>query len=527
MRFLYISLTALALLQFSASTQAAEESAPVPVVSDSGAGAQPVAAYSQEAETEVTPPSGETGEEYDVTKTIERGKEIIRAQKEQLMQKEPTKEEKQKVAEEEAVDLRREVYQQQIIQEVEYQSTAVSLENELMRERFRQEIMIQGGRQPARPAGFKKQKFQLRLSEACDDNIYLDKTDAKKDYITKISPSFLFSANTKHIMVDANYAVDYTYYASDKNRKQDGFSHLLYTYIRPGATSFPFLKGRGGKFGIEIQNTFEPRITNIPGGDQTVRETRKYNKFVMPLDYYMTKKLTLSMEYVNVYERYIKPEFQFQGSTDNSLSPKVFFHIRPKWSLFAGYTYGIRDYPKFAGGDGDSDYHRVSAGLTGILFTKVRSRFELGNEWRNWKSSIRGDTSKMFFKASLVNKFSSSTKGLLQYNHLMQQTTNVDPDTPYYIYDSFYVDLEHKLTNKLRGILGFNCYQNNFDRPETISGDTKVRRDRVFKPQIGFKYYFKQDFFADLYYTYTRCVSTFSANDYTDNKLTAGLNVPF
>jgi uncharacterized protein (PEP-CTERM system associated) len=109
----------------------------------------------------------------------------------------------------------------------------------------------------------------------------------------------------------------------------------------------------------------------------------------------------------------------------------------------------------------------------------------------------------------------------------MIQTTSVDPQTPFYIVDRIYANLEHKLTNRITAVLGCEYYQDDYSRSETVAGDTRVRLDKTVKPQIGLKYYFTQDFFADLYYTYTKRTSNFNANDYVDNKITTGLNVPF
>ncbi|MDD5617672.1 MAG: outer membrane beta-barrel protein [Candidatus Omnitrophica bacterium] len=461
-------------------------------------------------------------EDYDISETIKKGKQVILDQKNQLEEKEKkeSKEEIDKKAEEEAEEARREVYQQKIVQEAVAQRPITTLERQLQRERFRREIMVAAGKEAVAPFKLRK-RFALRASETYDDNVFLVKTGQKNDYITTVSPSILFSMSSKFIGLDANYVVDITRYRN--NTKQSGTSQLFLMYVRPGSLQLPFFnRRRGGKIGFEFQDDFQPFVTSVATTEQTQRTDRTYNKLFAVLDYYMSTKRTLALEYTNIYEHYRTTGLQSYSYTENEISPTFYFHIRPKWSVFAGYEYGTIDYSQ---GTRGSRLQHLRAGVTGKLFTKVLGRFEIGKEWRVYKQSSNGKAQKIFFKSALLNKFTPFTTGSLEINRTIEESGYTN--NPYYIEDDINIYLEHKLASKTVGIVGFEYIHDGYDRITTEDGETKKREDVIWNPRVGLKYYFKRWLNADLTYKYKIRTSNFKNFGYVDNQITGGVNIGF
>ena len=455
---------------------------------------------------------------YDVSDTIKRGRQVILDQKEQLQVKEEPEEVKKEAAEEVAIEARRDILEQTIIQEVDVSRPTQAIEAELRREQYRQEIMSTAGKE-VRPT-FKKRRFNVLAKETYDDNVFLTKGNRKEDYITKISPSVLFNLNSKYVNLDANYVIDVVRYRFQE--KQSGVNQLLYTDIRPGIVAFPFFKGRGGKIGLQIRDTFQPSITNVASNEVTSRTKRMTNDLLVLLDYYMSEKKTLSMEYENDFEHYDKVADRQSTYIENVITPKFYFRIRPKWSLMAGGDFGKRDYPK---GRNDSVYYRIKGGATGRFFTKLISRFELGKEWRDYKDTSYGEAQALFFNGYFLSRFPGSAQASLSYRHSIVDSTT--SGYPYYISDVIDFDFERKLTYKTRGLLGFTYAHDAYDREWFVDNVGKIRHDDKYEGSIAVRYYFKKEFYAELGYVYTMKRSNFRINNYFDSRVSAGVNAQF
>jgi hypothetical protein len=483
-------------------------------LAQSGAGgSQEEASAGATAEDEIT-----RANDY-VSDAINKGKQVILEQKQQLEEKEKPAEEIEDKLEEDEIEARREIYEQEIVEEATMPRPITTLERQLQRERFRRDIMAQAGKEVKTPLKFRK-RFHMRASETYDDNLYLTKTDKKKEYTSTLSPSVLFSLTSKYISMDANYVIDIVRY---KNRKDlNGTNHLLLTYIRPGSIKLPFFKKRGGKIGIELQDDFQPLVTSVATSEQTERTDRTYNKLFMALDYYMSAKRTLALEYTNVYQSYRSTSLKAYSYTEQILSPTFYFHIRPKWSFFTGYDYGMIDYSE---GTKDSTYQRLKGGLTGTLLKKVLAHFESGKEWRAYSDSANGDVQKVFFRSALLDKFTPSTMGSLKYDHSITESTYTG--NTYYNSDEINVNLEHKFTYKTIGSCSIKYIQNAYDKDTTEGGETKKRQDQIWEPHLGLKYYVKRWLSTGLDYSYRQRKSNFGIYDYVDNRITGAVNVQF
>lgn len=472
----------------------------------------------EEASFEEMPWAEEIGDyRADISASVKRGKEVVLKQKRELEEKEKSQDQIAEEMEEKEEEARREVYEQKIITEAAMPRSLTTLERQLKREKFRREIMAQAGREAEVPFRLRK-RFHMRLSETYDDNIYLTKVDKKEDYITTVSPSILFSLNSKYIALDANYVMDITHY---KNREDlSGISHLLATYLRPG--SLPFLNRRHGKIGIEVQDDFQPLVTSVATSEQTETTERTYNKLFLAIDYYMSTKRTLALEYTNTYQHYNTSSLENYSYMEQIYSPVFYFHIRPKWSIFTGYDYGIFDYSK---GTGDSTRHRLRTGITGTFLKKVLTHLEIGKEWRFYKDSEKGEGQAAFFKSALLDKFTPQTTGSLEYAHTMEESTYTN--NSYYICDDIKFNLEHKFTYKTAGIFEMEFIQNSYDMDTVEDGETEKRRDYLLQPHVGLRYCTKRWMSFDLDYTHKRRLSNFGKFDYRDNRITSRVNIQF
>ena len=239
-------------------------------------------------------------------------------------------------------------------------------------------------------------------------------------------------------------------------------------------------------------------------------------------DYYMSAKRTLTLEYVNVYQNYRGAALQSYSYTENTISPIFYFHIRPKWSLLAGYDYSMMDYST---GSNCSTHQRLKTGLTGTIFTKVLAHLEVGKEWRKYADDKNGQAQGLFFKSALVNKFSPSATASLQYTHSMMESTY--GGNPYYMSDALSFDSEYKFTSKTAGVFRLDLFHNGYDKDTIEDGVIRKRQDNIWKPELGLKYYFKRWIYANLKYAYAKRTSNFAKFDYVDNIVTTGVNIRF
>ncbi|MBI4335258.1 MAG: outer membrane beta-barrel protein [Candidatus Omnitrophica bacterium] len=459
------------------------------------------------------------GPAYDINETIKKGKQVILEEKERLEEREKTEEEKKELKEIKEEEARREIYEQRIIEEAAMPRETLMLERQLQRERVRRSMMTAASREAEVPFKLRK-RFNMRLSETYDDNVFLAKTNKKRDYITTVSPSVLFTLSSKFAVLDLNYVMDITRY-KDQNA-QSGVSHLVSTYIRPGTLGLPFFNRRRGKIGLELQDDFQPFVTSVASSEQTSRTDRTYNKFFLAADYYMSAKRTLALEYTNILQSYHSVDLETNSYTENTISPTFYFHARQKWSFLTGYDYGIIDYSK---GDRSSVYQRLKAGVTGTTFTKVLTHLEVGKEWREYEDPKNGQAQKMYFKSALINKFTPATTGSLRFDHVLHESTY--SNNPYYIGDEFRVYLEHKFSYKTMGILGFNFIRNSYDRSTAEDGVTKKREDTIWQPTLGLKYHLKRWLAMDVTYVRVERSSNFGKFDYVDNRFSGGVNAKF
>ncbi len=456
----------------------------------------------------------------DVSDVVKAGQDMVTQERQQLQQAEKAAGEKTKSAEEKETQARQDAYQQKIVQEAENRRALTTVERQLQRERFRREIMAAGGREAVVPFKLKR-RFAMRASQTYDDNVFLSKTEKKTDYITKISPSVLFSLSSKYIGLDANYVCDITRYQNSSG--QGGMSHLLMTYIRPGSLKLPFLQHHGGKIGFEIQDDIQPLVTGIASSEQTQRTERTSNQLFMTADYYMSEKRTLALEYTNIYEQYRTSGMRAGSYMENVLSPTLYFHARPKWSLFGGYSYGSINY--MDGGTNGSSFQAIRGGISGRLFTKVLAHFEAGEEWRQYKEASNGSAQKMFFKSTFFNRFTQATSASLEMKHTIEESLYMN--NPYYLSDSFDLNIEHHVSYKTTATAGFTYTHNSYDKPVVDKGIEKKRADNIYCSDLGLKYYFRKWGSADLRYTYTLRTSNFTDLGYADNRITAGVNADF
>lgn len=364
----------------------------------------------------------------------------------------------------------------------------------------------------------------MRISQTYDDNIYLAQ-EKQKEYITKISPSILFFVNSKYIAFDANYVMDYTRY---KYRKDlGGLSHLFMTYIRPG--SIPIFKKRGGKIGLEVQNDFQPMVTNVASSEQTERTERSANNLFIALDYYMSEKRTLSLEYKNMYQNYRSSTAKGYSYDESVILPTFYFHVRPKWSLFTGVGLGAITYLQQAQAAGsDSTYSLMRVGITGRVLNKVLARMEIGQEWRTYKAGPAGNfgsVSRGYFHTAFLDNITPDTNAALQFDHTIEESTYAN--NPFFVSNTISLNVEHRFTYKTSGLAGITLISNSYDKETTQDGETDLRADTLLKPHLGMKYYIKRWLSADLDYLYTKRMSNFKSLNYTDNRITAGLNAKF
>ena len=455
-----------------------------------------------------------------VSEIVEEGEQVILNQKKQLEKKEESEAEMTEMAETKEKEARIEIYEQQIIQQAVNQAPMAAIDRQLQRERFRREIMTAAGKEIPTPFRIQK-KFNLRLNETYDSNIFLTDTNKTADYITTLSPSILLSIGSKYICGDINYVMDIAEYKNKKD--QSGISHLVSTYIRPGTLSLPFLKRKGGKIGYEIQDDFQPFAVSVATSEQTQRTDSTYNKFSGALDYYMNPKRTLALEYTNTYRNYRTAAVQRFSYIENEIAPTFYFNATPKWSLFAGYEYMTISYTQ--SGMDSSTSNILRCGVTGTLFSKVLTHFEIGNMWRVYKEPESGNIQKAFFRSALSDRFTSSTSGTLRYDHTIEESTYTN--NPYFISDEVRFDLQHKLTYKTMLTLGLGYIHNGYDTVTTEDSVTQKRADTIWTPSIGMKYYFKKWLSADLNYTYTDRKSDFKQFSYIDNKILGAVNVQF
>lgn len=459
-------------------------------------------------------------ENYDVKEEVDLVRQKILDEREQLQEKKKTPLEKEEAIEEVQTETRRYLYQQRVIQEVSVPRTISAIELKLERERFRRELMTRASAEIAPPFRFRK-RFHLRATETYDDNVYLTKINKKKDYITQISPGITFSLSSKYVILDGGYIMDIVRY---KNRKdQNGVNHLFLTYIRPGSLRLPFFKRRGGKIGIEIQDQFQPFVTGIASSEQTKRTDRTTNKLFLAIDYYMSSKRTLSLEYVNDYNRYRTSTEKSFSYISHTISPTFYFHMRPKWSFFTAYDYGILDYTQ--GGTNDTVYQQLRAGIIGRIFNKVLAHIEVGSHWRDYKDESKGKTSSIILKSSLANRFSPSTRGSLTYTHILEES--LYQNNPYYTTDTIDFNLDHKFTYKTSGFIGLKFTYNTYENASLEDGVSKKRQDNLWEATLGLRYNFRRWINMDLTYTRLERISNHKNLNFRNNKVVLGINAGF
>ncbi|RMG02165.1 MAG: hypothetical protein D6726_08125 [Nitrospirae bacterium] len=267
---------------------------------------------------------------------------------------------------------------------------------------------------------------------------------------------------------------------------------------------------RGG-LSIDLIDQF--RKSHDLRGTGITSELDKFNSnlFNLVFTYDMSEKFKLRGEYSNFFIDYDAERNNFRDRVDNGINAYLYYHIRPKSSIFVEYEYLDINYDTSI--VDNSNEHHLFGGLQWDITAKSKGRVKAGYGEKNFSKG--GSAKNFIFEIQIDHRFTPKTSFKVAGTRRTNETTISVSD--YIFTNAIKAELLHRFTGKISGAFDLG-YRNDLYKGNITIGDvTDERDDDIYTAMIAFQYEYKDYIKADLGYLYTRRDSNFNDFDFTNN----------
>jgi len=226
-------------------------------------------------------------------------------------------------------------------------------------------------------------------------------------------------------------------------------------------------------------------------------------------------RLMFRLEYNNYLVNYTEKRNDFRDRTDNSVAGYVFYKFLPKTASFFEYEFVDINYRKSK--ISDSKEHHFFGGIQWDITAKSRGRVKVGYGIKDFNNSNDSNKKDVIVEAQLAHAFTPKTSLNFIATRKTQETNILGTD--YILSNSFKINYYQKITFKISGQLGISYEFDKYKGNINYAGETKERKDDIYRSSIGLVYKFKEWLRTETGYSYTKRDSNFSDFDYTNNTI--------
>ena len=338
-----------------------------------------------------------------------------------------------------------------------------------------------------------------------DDNVFLEPSNEKDDFIFIVTPGFLldvpFSGDAHLLTVD--YHVDLAAFVDYGDQNYD--NHFLLANLD---LNFP-------NFYIKTYDDF--RKTSLRSETEfTERIERLENLYSLDLGSKDWNKLSAVLGYDYFLIRYREDAFDIHDRDDHTINATAFYQIFPKSKALLEYNHRFINYDELSTRDGD--YDQVRVGLQGELLAKLVGTMKVGYQNRRYDDPSQ-DWDNIVVALSLVEHFSPHTT--LSVNYERSARESVYSSNYFYAMDLVTVSLNQTLfLERLDGHIDLSFQNNAYDQTTTEGSITQEREDDIFQIDVGIDYAIQDWLLTGVEYSYRDRDSNFEDFDYGDNRVT-------
>ena len=357
-----------------------------------------------------------------------------------------------------------------------------------------------------------------------NNNIYLEKSPEKSDYINTLTPGIRFSFDGEPgNYFNAGYEVDLVHYNdyNDNNYQSHKVTAGFGLKTPPGF----YLK-----MNDRYTDTADPY-----GSAELYKEGEKTNRWSNTVDislgYKFEDRFTVEGQYKNFSEEYDLFSDQWQDKKDHVYGAKFYYRFLPKTSFLVEYRRTIRDYTSQGTATDNSkgitnstcEDHELDDYFLGLRWdptAKLNGDLKFGygeknyDNARDWNNNKYADKDTWVAETNLRYKASEKTQFRAKIMRSIKESTS---DTSnYYTDTTFGLGLNQEMGRRIYLDLGLD-----YNRAEhNAYGGEKSRDDKSITSTVGLEYRIQPWLRTGVEFSYKRKDSSegFEDNEYTNHK---------
>lgn len=379
----------------------------------------------------------------------------------------------------------------------------------------------------------------ISVSETYDDNIDLDSTHEKSDYITAVSPSLSLAVRSENSDLALRYSPSFVWY--DKYSDNDTVRHAGSLSYDQGLSQYlhlsisdVFIKSEEPiEETADIvavrkdrktywRNTGNANLRYIFGPENSLSvgygQSRLENEDVTiddsvthrantALTYWFDERHGLESHYNYVNAHFtrddgVQPGDDYDG---HGAGAKYLHRFSPHSTGFFGYSYNTRD---FDGESEDYDVHSANMGIDHAFSENVSLSASVG--YFIQKNDRSGDESGPTYNASLMKQFERGSVTFYGGGGWSESYQDADR-TGFTRYNSAGADLQYQLLEWLSAYAGASYRMDKEDRTD--------RKWKTLRGHVGLSWSFMRWFSMSLSYTHSDRDDDLETEDYTANRV--------
>jgi hypothetical protein len=352
-------------------------------------------------------------------------------------------------------------------------------------------------------------KPSIKIQGEYDDNIFLEATDKKSDFITTIAPTINFDLPFGDYRASLAYALNAVNFANYP--RQNSYNHEVIAFLGINFTNFKFTAEN------DFQDTKEIADTEL---SRRIHRSRNDVRANASTDLH---RINLDLGFRNIFDDYRESAWQNEDRYENIFALKTSYRVFPKTSLFLEYNLGGVRY--YTSDNPNADYHQGFIGIEGMLTARSLAEIKVGYQARKYKRSGVADFYGLVTTVGITEKFTARDIGKLAFlRSAVESTYGINN---YYEANRLVAEYGHDFTERLSASLT-SAYQFNRYPKETIEeGETKKRKDTLWMAGILLNYKLRKWVSFEIGYKYDGKNSNFGVFDYGDNISTLSVTVGF
>ncbi|MFI5394724.1 MAG: outer membrane beta-barrel protein [Candidatus Binatia bacterium] len=353
----------------------------------------------------------------------------------------------------------------------------------------------------------------LGVAELYDDNLFLQPTDKKDDFITVLSPGLTFHLPLGRHDFTIGYRADFLEFArfSQENTvRHDGKVGLRGKY--PGGLSW-------------YAQDEALRTNERPNTEQDPLIERTQNNAAVGTEYAFANRWAAGVDYYNTIYDYGNQQPLPDGTLrdygtqlnrmEQLVTTDLYYLVQPKTALLVEYGYGKINFSSDAtAADRDSTVHLGRAGVRGEITSKLTALVKLGYQTLDFDNHTRKNFEGFVASVDLVYLPAERTKIDLLIDRSTPVASFISQGDAFFVSNSVTLTIQQVLRNRMRGFVSGTFANNSYEQ--------SARSDDYYAGAVGLNYQIEEYLGVSAAYLHARRNSSGTPGldfDYNENRV--------